>query len=305
MQRLIKSSFICMAIFLIGCAENDYGNEVQTGQNINDDHSIYDKNYYDSYSDAKIMQIRFQEENLQTNLEDYFDVDDYAEGTEILADMFLDMRTCKMGEEELKQLFYRHGYLLYLHHKEVDGLHIRLVEVEEIDGLSLFPIRIAIQTWDEGNIYIEDITAPIPRKIRDFLIIEDEDTLRMVIHSSGVSIDYVAEEELSFWEFSDNGYWNLTPMDLEVDTSHAHNTGYGYPDLDRDKLFPAIYYQDGIVFGSSRQKNMNGNGVNTFRLGKLEEIETNTSFRLRGIYENLGRTYIWTYDDCYIQFNIK
>lgn len=252
----------------------------------------------------KFMCIRFQEENLQENLEDYFVVGDYAEGPEILADMFLDKRTIEMEEEELKELFYRHGYLLYLHHKEVGSLHIRLVEVQEIEGLSLYPMRIVIQTWDEEKIYIEDITAPIPGKIRDFLILEDGEVLRMVIHSSGVSVDYVVEEELSFWEFSDNGYWNLAPLDLEIDTSHAHIAGEGYPDLNRDELFPMVYYQDGIAFGSSRQSDMSANGLYTLRLGKLEEIEKNKSFRLYGIFEILGRTYFVTSGDCYIQFNI-
>ena len=323
MRRFIIIQFICItilftgcagnidkhevqaekAVFFTGCAENADRYEVRIKKNIYSDNSIYDKEYYDFFREGKMMWIRFQEENLQENLEDYFEVGDYAEGPEILADMFLDKRTIEMEEEDLKELFYRHGYLLYLHHKEVGGLHIRLVEVQEIEGLSLYPIRIAIQTWDEKNIYIEDITAPIPRKIRDFLIIEEDEALRMIIHSSGVSVDYVVEEELSFWELSDNGEWKLTPLELEIDTSHAHIARDGYPDLDRDELFPTIYYQDGIAFGSSSQGDMSNNGYHTVRLGKLEEIEKNKSFRLLGIYEILGRTYL-TVEGCYIQFSI-
>lgn len=287
------------------CLNHAYHDQgVQTKNSIRREESIFDKNFYDSYLRGKFMGIRFQEENFRQDLEDYFEVEHYAEGTEILVDMFLDQRTCEMEEQELRELFYEHGYLLHLHHKEADGLHIRLVEVQEIDGLSLYPVRIAIQTWDEENLYLEDITAPIPRKIRDFLIIEKDDALRMIIHSSGVSVDYAAEEELSFWEFCESGDWNLTQMDLEIDTSHAHNTGEFFPDLDRDTLFPMTFYQDGITFGPSRQGQTNGNGVDTFRLGKLEEIEPNKSFRLYGIFENLGRTYVWEYGDCYIEFNI-
>lgn len=285
--------------------DHAYHNQgVQTKNSIRREESIYDKNFYDSYLRGKFMGIRFQEENFQQELEDYFEVEHYAEGTEILVDMFLDQRTCEMEEQELQELFYEHGYLLHLHHKEAGGLHIRLIEVQEIDGLSLYPVRIAIQTWDEENLYLEDITAPIPRKIRDFVIIEKDDVLRMIIHSSGVSVDYAAEEELSFWEFSDSGDWNLTPMDLEIDTSHAHNTGEFFPDLDRDTLFPMTFYQDGITFGPSRQGQINGNGVDTFRLGKLEETEQNKSFRLYGIFENLGRTFVWEYGDCYIEFHV-
>lgn len=306
MRKFIIIQLMCIAISLAGMPENvgDGSNEAQT-KNRYSDNSIYDKDYYDSVRMGKFMYIRFQEENLQEDLEDYFEVGDYAEGPEILVDMFLDKRTIEMEEEELKELFYDHGYLLYLHHKEADGLHIRIVEVQEIDGLSIYPIRIAIQTWDEDNIYIEDITAPIPRKIRDFLLIKSDDALRMVVHSSGVSVDFVSEEELSFWEFNDNGKWYLTPMDLEIDTSHAHNTGDYYPDLDRDELFPAVYYQDGIAFTSSRQNDLNASGLTTYRLGKLEEIEKNKSFRLIGIYETLGRTYVERYGGyCYIQFDI-
>ncbi len=126
--------------------------------------------------------------------------------------------------------------------------------------------------------------------------------MRMVIHSSGVSVDYVAEEELSFWKFSDNGCWNLTPMELEMDTSHAYYLGDVFPDLDRDELFLTVFYRDGITFGASRQEDMRGSGIDTFRLGKLEETEKNKSFRLCGISETLGRTFVWS--GCYIQFRM-
>jgi len=290
---------------VIGTAEEECSYKALTEKDIDSDHSIYDKDYYDSYKAGKFMDIRFQEENLQQDLEDYFEVRDTAEGPEILADMFLDKRTCEMTEKELKDLFYRHGYILYLHHKMAGGLHICLIEVQEMDGLSLYPIRIAIQTWDEENIYLEDITAPIPRKIRDFLIIEEEDALRMVMHSSGVSVNYEAEEELSFWEFGDDGCWNLTPMELEMDTSHAYylgDVGDIFPDLDTDELFPMAFYRDGITFGASRQEEMRGNGIYTIRLGELEETEKNKSFRLCGISETLGRTFVWS--GCYIQFRV-
>lgn len=51
------------------------------------------------------MWIRFQEENLQEDLEDYFDVSNCAEGPEILADMFLDKRTIEMVRKSLRNYF--------------------------------------------------------------------------------------------------------------------------------------------------------------------------------------------------------
>ncbi len=105
-----------------GGVEEECSYKSLTEKDIDSNHSIYDKDYYDSDKAGKCMDIRFQEENLRQDLEDYFEVRDTAEGPEILADMFLDKRICEMTEKELKDLFYRHGYVLYLHHKIADGL---------------------------------------------------------------------------------------------------------------------------------------------------------------------------------------
>ena len=264
--------------------------------------TVYSKTFYEGFREGKIMDIRYPEVNIQEDMKDYFDVDDnIVEGMYILADMFFDNRTIEMDEEELQQLFYSHGYYLYLHNADIDQLHIRLIEIQEIDGLTLYPSRILIQTWDDEHIYLSDITGPIPRKIRSFLTIDDKEKPQMIIHSSGFSADYVSEEELSFWEFH-GSYWVLTPMELEIDTAHAHSAGDLYGDLDRDKLFPAVYYRDGIVYRSSSQGDGRAAAYITFRLGKMEEIEKNKIFRLVGIYENFGRTF--EQSRCYIQYTI-
>ena len=111
----------------------------------------------------------------------------------------------------------------------------------------------------------------------------------------------MGEEELSFWSFWGT-YWVLAPMELDIDTSHAHNTGDFYPDLDRDELFPATVYRDGIAYRPSVQNDLIGTRI-TYRLGKIEEVEKNRCFRLYGIYENIGRTYVDK--GCYIEFTIK
>ena len=269
---------------------------------LNDD-TIYYKNYYDNFIQGKIMDISFPEINIQTRLEEYFKVDDnIIEGMDTLSSIFFDNRTIEMKEEALKKLFYSHGYNLYLHEAAINDLHIRLIEIEEIDGLSLYPSRILIQTWDDKHIYLEDITGPIPRKVRSFLVIDDKEELRLVIHSSGVSVDYISEEELSFWIFR-GSYWILAPMELEIDTSHAHNAGDLYPDLDRNNLFVATFYQDGIAYRSSIQDISSGACQNTYRLGIMEEIEKNKSFKLVGNYENMGETCVDS--SCYIRFIVK
>ena len=94
------------------------------------------------------------------------------------------------------------------------------------------------------------------------------------------------------------------PMDLEIDTSHAHISGENfYPDLVRDELFEAFYYRDGIAYRSSRQ---NDCAVNTYtvKLGKMEEVQKNRIFRLEAVYESeqLG-TVEW--GGTYLEFEVK
>lgn len=266
------------------------------------DNTIYHKNYYDDFVRGRIMEIRYPEIDLKEKLEDYFIINEgIVEGLYPLADMFYDNRTIEMEEEALRELFYEQGYYIYVHNETADNLHIRLIEIQEVDSLSLYPSRIVIQTWDDAFIYVQDITGPIPRKIRSFLTVDNQEEPKMIVHSTGLSLDYVSEEELSFWTFRGT-YWVLAPMELDIDTSHAHNTGNLYPDLDRDTLFPVTLYRDGIVYGSSRQNDL-AVSVFTYRLGKMEELEKNKRFRLYGIYENQGKTYVD--ESCYLTFRIK
>lgn len=124
----------------------------------------------------------------------------------------------------------------------------------------------------------------------------------MIIHSSGLSKDYISEEKLSFWAFK-GSYWALIPMELDIDTGHAHNLGDLYTDLDRDELFPTVYYRDGIAFDPSVQATTVYGVKSTFRLGKMEQVEKNKSFCLIAIYDNCGRTYASV--SVYIKFTIK
>lgn len=144
------------------------------------------------------------------------------------------------------------------------------MEIKEIDGLSLYPSYILIQSWNNEYIYLQDITSPIPRKIRSVITLDDRQEPKMIVHSSELSPDYLSEEELSFWTYRDS-YWILTSMDFKIDSSNAHSAGDMYPDLNRESLFNPVYYQDGIVY----QPSIQGDGINsyTYRLGKMEEIE--------------------------------
>lgn len=266
--------------------------------------TIYYKNYHENFVRGRIWDMEYPDINIKDELEGYFLYEDDFEKWDNLVEMFFDYRTIEIPEEELKSLFYEQGYLLCLQSAKVEDLHVRFVEITEMGGLSLYPTRILLQTWDEDYIYLQNITSPIPRKIMSFFVIDDKEPYQMVVHSSGVSRDYVDEQELSFWEYRGT-YWALVPMELEIDTSHAHISGENfYPDLDRDELFEASYYRDGIAYRPSRQ---NDHAVNTYtvRLGKMEVVEKNRVFRLMAVYEaeELG-TIEWS-SHTYIQFEIK
>ena len=269
--------------------------------------TIYYKNYYDNFTEGYMMDIRFCDVNLQKELEDYFLVDQNSfDVNDKLVALFYDNRTIEMSEDELKELFFKHGYELSLHHAEFANLHVRFVEFRELDSLSLYSSRIFIQTWNEEHVYVEDITGPFPRKIRGIILIDDKEKPQLIVHCTSVSNEYVAEEEISFWEFHDT-YWVLIPMNLKINTSHAHIAGDNYPDEDRNVLFEKKDYRDGIVYKCSVQPGLpSHNGVDyyTIRLGVLEEIEKNRKFRMIAIYDVMGRTEIDSGRDCYIEFCI-
>lgn len=270
-------------------------------QTFDPDNTVYYKTYYNDFVRGLIMDIKFPDINIQEEIEDYFIIsqnEDEKMGK--VVDLFFDNRTLEIDEEILKNLFYSNGYDLYFHNSIINDLHVRFIEINIREGVSLYPSRILIQTWDKEHIYLQDITGPIPRKIRSFIAVGIKEEIQLVIHSSGFSVDYISEEELSFWIFRDS-YWILAPMDLQIDSTHAHNTNDMYPDEDRDLLFEPVYYKDGIVYRPSIQ----GDGLNnyTYRLGKLEETEKNKSFKLIAISEVEGRTLEDT--GCYIEFKIN
>ena len=265
--------------------------------------TIYYKTYYDDFVEGKIMHIDYHPHmEIREELEDYFVDDSEIFYLDYLVSMFYDDRTIETDEKELEQLFWEHGYILYFHNAEYQDFHLRFIEIAEKEGLSLYPVRILMQTWDDDYIYLQDITGPIPRKIKELMVVDRDGVWQLIVHSSGFSKEYIPEEELSFWEFT-GSYWILVPMELEIDTSNAYALEDWDPYIDRDELFEAIYYRDGIAFRSSMQPDSRHDTKHTYRLGIMEITKENKEFRLIAVSDSLGIT-IGLYSP-YIQFTIK
>ncbi len=265
--------------------------------------SIYEKTYTEDFVRGWLMHIDYSVPvKLQEELEDYFpaeEVEHYYDLDELVS-MFYDNRTIEMGEAELVDLFREHGLGLCFHDVEYQSYCLRFVEITLLDGLSLYPVRILMQTWDDNYIYLQDITGPIPRKIREVMTVDRDGVWQLVVHSSGFSRDYIAEEELSFWEFR-NLYWILAPMELEIDASHALYTDVYYPSIDRDELYEPTYYRDGIAYRSSKQPDIADSYI--YRLGVMDVVEPNKSFRMVAVSDVGGMT---TKDsETYIQYVIS
>ena len=267
----------------------------------NPEDTIYYKTFYDDFVQGSIMDIKFPDINHKDNLDDYFIMNQNTEEKwDSLVSLFFDNRTIEIEEKVLRDLFFSFGYEIYFHSSNIDDLCVRFIEICEINGLALYPELILMQSWDNDYIYLQNITAPIPRKIRSFIVLDNSEEPRLIVHSSGLSESYLSEEELSFWSFR-GSYWILTSIDLTIDSSHAHSAGNMYPDEDRNNLFEPTYYQDGIVYRPSVQ----GDGLHsyTYRLGKMEEMEKNKSFKLIGIRDVEGRAL--ENPGCYITFEIN
>lgn len=265
--------------------------------------TIYYKTYYDDFQEGKIMNIKYSPHmEIREELEDYFFDASEIFYLDYLVGMFYDNRTIETDEKELEQLFLNHGYIIYFHNAEFQDFHLRFIEIAEKEGLSLFPIRILMQTWDDDFIYLQDITGPIPRKIRDLMVVDKDGVWQLIVHSSGFSKELIPEEELMFWKFTGT-YWILVPMELEIDTTHAFFEDYPfYPDLDRDELFEANFYRDGIAYRSDMQPYNRWGSECAYRLGKMEIVEENRSFRLYTVVTGEGQPYETS---SYIQYTIK
>ncbi len=82
-----------------------------------------------------------------------------------------------------------------------------------------------------------DITADIPRKIRNLIVIDDREFPQFILHASDFDGNYMEQEELIFFKFKRTG-WVPCYIDLEF-TEH--------------EKFVATYYSDGIAFNREDQ----------------------------------------------------
>ena len=264
------------------------------------ENTIYYKTYYDDFTIGKIMHIDYTPYmEMKEELEDYFEEESNYAFLDHLVSMFYDNRTIELEEEELEELFREHGYLISFHNTEFREYHLRVVEITKKDGVSLYPFRILMQTWDDNFIYLQDITGPIPRRIVDMMAVDKAGTWQLIMHSSGFSKEYVAEEELIFWEFT-GSYWILVPIQLEIDTSHAFSLGDLYPDMQKD--IDMSLYRDGIAFPPNIQPDNSRGTYRTYRWGSMETVAENQKFRLYAVLDGEGMTEPMGY--AYIEFQI-
>lgn len=121
------------------------------------------------------------------------------------------------------------------------------------------------------------------RKIMGVIGVDNRPSPLLIVHSTGMTRDYVSEEELSFWEFNGN-YWSLVPLDLEIEyiqDIHGRESGK------TEDLNP-VYYPDGIAFRTIVQYCDPEKTTYYLRLHDMEELEKNKSFQFTLVQESLA-----------------
>lgn len=143
--------------------------------------------------------------------------------------------------------------------------------------ISTYPYRILIQSWDEKYIYVMDMTADIPRKVRNLIMIDDREFPQIILHTASFDRNFTEQEELIFFAFKRTG-WVSCYIDLE---------------FEEHEQFVATYYSDGIAFTPGRLTEV-GRYVRThaYQLGALEEVEKNRHFRMMKISVVVGVTVV-------------
>ena len=241
-------------------------------------YTIHNENLYaDTAGGYKAAGIEWPDIEIKPELEDYLVKSDWdGEGKyDDLVVMFYDYRTLEIGEDALVDLFVDHGYFLYFHYGKAGNLNFRIVEIQEREGLSTYPCRILIQSWDEKHIYVMDMTADIPRKVRNLMVIDNRRFPQIIIHASAFDRDFTAQEELIFFAFKRTG-WVPCRIDLE---------------FEEHEKFVATYYADGIAFAPGPLTEVYAyTNTYTYLLGASEEVEKNRHFRMYTIRSVVGVT---------------
>lgn len=240
----------------------------------------------------------------QDSLEDYFNQAYlYASGepsSELnrkdIYCMFYDDRTCNMGKEELEILFLQNGYELSICEGECKGYQVRFYQYGVKDSERwLYPRHIIMQTWDGGNVYVQDITSDMQRKVMSFISVDDRENPLIIVHSTAMTREGVPEEELLFWEF-DGNCWSLVPLELEIECFMKNARGKIEPGRIED--FNPIYYKDGIAFRTAVYVEDEYEIVSYLKLCEMREINKNKTFQF-ALYEesydymNLQRSDGW------------
>lgn len=247
----------------------------------------------------------------QDSLEDYFNQAYlYASGepsSELnrkdIYCMFYDDRTCNMGKEELEILFLQNGYELSICEGACKGYQVRFYQygVKDSDRL-LYPRHIIMQTWDDENVYVQDITSDMQRKVMSFISVDDRENPLIIVHSTAMTREGVPEEELLFWEF-DGNCWLLVPLELEIEC--FMKTARGKTEPGRIEDFNPIYYKDGIVFRTAVCVEDENGIVSYLKLCDMREINKNKTFQFALCEESYhGWNYLIS-NDGWVNFEIK
>lgn len=242
----------------------------------------------------------------QDSLQDYFSLEDshaLSSGPDKgIYCMFYDERTIDMKEEELELLFFENGYELSICKGECGAYQVRFLQYREKESYFLYPEHIIMQTWDDKYIYVQEITGPMPRKVMNFIGVDDRDEPLVIVHSTSITRDYVSEEELSFWGFNGN-FWSLVPLDLKID--YTQNMLGEEPEVGNVEDLNLIYYPDGIVFKTMAQSSFSGEVTFYLKLYGMEELEKNRSFQFKLVQESLALVDLHLDPMGWVKFEIK
>ena len=243
---------------------------------------------------------------LQDSLQDYFllqDSDALISGPDKgIYCMFYDERTIDMKEEELEQLFFQNGYELSICKGKCGEYQVRFLQYREKDSYFLYPEHIIMQTWDDSHIYVQEITGPMPRKVMDFIGVDDRKNPLVIVHSTSRTRDYILEEELSYWEFNGN-FWSLTSVDLEIE--YIQNVFGEESEVGNTEDLNPIYYPDGIAFRTMVQHTSSSKVTLYLKLYGMEELEKNQSFQFKLVQESLALVDLDLYPMGWVKFKIK
>lgn len=190
--------------------------------------------------------------------------------------LFYDPRTIKLDKKELTELFSIENPNVYVDFFEIhfdSELTSRVYTIQFNPINPTWPSINIVQTWDNENIYCQEIGTVSPRRFTNIIKLDQQDKSEKLLiwcYNLGVGCQDISTE-LQYWEFKDSRW---TPCELNFNFEPGFIFEEYYVGEEKRSSIAHTIYPDGIAFYDSILASC------YYRFDEIETLEESKIFRV-------------------------